>query len=124
VLRLLVQKELLSPEWAARILSWRHSGFSVHIHKFIVRAVSHIPDKGQVMVRTYGLYANACRGKVRKPDRVPVALGMIDEERLVPLHFRFLTLVRGREYHYPVMGEANPEPAAGGATSRRKRNSL
>ena len=27
---------------------------------------SHIPDKGQVMVRYYGLYANAHRGKVKK----------------------------------------------------------
>lgn len=26
----LVRKELLSPEWAERILSWRHTGFSVH----------------------------------------------------------------------------------------------
>jgi len=30
VLRFLVGKELLSPEWAERILSWRHTGFSVH----------------------------------------------------------------------------------------------
>jgi len=30
VLAMLVRKELLSPEWAVRILSWRHSGFSVH----------------------------------------------------------------------------------------------
>ena len=30
VLAFLVGKELLSPEWAARILSWRHTGFSVH----------------------------------------------------------------------------------------------
>ncbi len=30
VLRLLVGKELLSPEWAERILSWPHSGFNVH----------------------------------------------------------------------------------------------
>jgi hypothetical protein len=30
VLRLLVGKELLSPEWAERLLSWRHTGFSVH----------------------------------------------------------------------------------------------
>jgi hypothetical protein len=27
--------------------------------EFIARATSHIPDKGQVMVRYYGLYANA-----------------------------------------------------------------
>jgi hypothetical protein len=34
---------------------------------------SHIPDKGQVTVRYFGLYANAHRGKVRKgqPDKHP-----------------------------------------------------
>jgi len=30
VLRLLVGRERLSPEWAERILSWLHTGFSVH----------------------------------------------------------------------------------------------
>jgi len=34
--------------------------------EFIARVTSHIPDKGQVTVRYYGLYANAHRGKVRK----------------------------------------------------------
>jgi len=29
--------------------------------EFIARVTSHIPDKGQVMVRYYGLYANANR---------------------------------------------------------------
>jgi len=29
--------------------------------EFIARVTSHIPDKGQVMVRYYGLYANAHR---------------------------------------------------------------
>ena len=48
--------------------------------ELIARVTSHIPDKGQVMVRYYGLYANAHRGKVGKADRVPVALGMIEEE--------------------------------------------
>jgi hypothetical protein len=131
VLRLLVGKGLLSPEWAERILSWRHTGFNVHsrvrartkteaerIGKYMVRPVlalerlsfleregrvgyrhgddgaelermayleliarvtSHIPDKGQVMVRYYGLYANAHRGKVRKAGRVPAVLGLIEE---------------------------------------------
>jgi hypothetical protein len=27
--------------------------------EFIARVTSHVPDKGQVMVRYYGLYANA-----------------------------------------------------------------
>ena len=107
VLRMLVGKELLSPEWAERILSWRHTGFNVHSRvraktkteaervgkymirpllslerlslaeraaqicyqygkepkemermdylEFIARVTSHIPDKGQVTVRYYGL---------------------------------------------------------------------
>jgi len=137
VLRLLVNRGLLSPEWGERILSWRHNGFNVHsrvrartkieaerIGKYMVRPVlaldrlvflepegkvgyrwgresadlekmdylefigrvtSHIPDRGQVMVRYYGLYANAHRGKVRKASRVPAALGMMeDESRRLP----------------------------------------
>ena len=38
--------------------------------EFIARVTSHIPDKGQVTVRYYGLYGDAHRGKVRKahPD--------------------------------------------------------
>ncbi|MFQ6109960.1 MAG: transposase [Candidatus Aminicenantales bacterium] len=34
--------------------------------EFIARVTSHIPDKGQVMVRYYGIYSNAHRGKIRK----------------------------------------------------------
>ena len=34
--------------------------------EFIARVTSHIPDKGQVMVRYYGLYANAHRGMIKK----------------------------------------------------------
>ena len=36
--------------------------------EFIARVTSHIPDKGQVMVRYYGLYANAHRGKMKKAE--------------------------------------------------------
>jgi len=53
--------------------------------EFIARVTSRIPDKGQVMVRYYGLYASAHRGKVKKASLVPPALGMIVEEpRPVP----------------------------------------
>jgi hypothetical protein len=38
---------------------------------FIARVTSHIPDKGQVTVRYFGLYANAHRGKIRKASQVP-----------------------------------------------------
>jgi hypothetical protein len=77
---MLVRKELLSPEWAKRILSWPHSGFNVHSHIFIARVTSHIPDKGQVMVRYSGLYANAHRGKVKKASLSPSALRIVEEE--------------------------------------------
>jgi len=48
--------------------------------EFIARVVSHIPDKGQVTVRYYGLYANPHRGKVRKASVSPFVLRMAKEE--------------------------------------------
>jgi hypothetical protein len=54
--------------------------------EFIARVTSHIPDKGQVTVRYYGLYANAHRGgKVRKASLSPLVLRMAEEEvRRIP----------------------------------------
>ena len=53
--------------------------------EFIARATSHIPDKSQVMVRYYGLYANAHRGKVRKASLAAFPLRIVEEElRRVP----------------------------------------
>jgi hypothetical protein len=49
VLADVVGRELLSPEWAERM----------DYLEFIARTTSHIPDKGQVTVRYYGLHANA-----------------------------------------------------------------
>ncbi len=43
-------------------------------------AVRHIPDKGQVLVRYFGLYANAHRGKVGKSEKVAHKLVNIEEE--------------------------------------------
>jgi hypothetical protein len=132
VLDFLVHQELLSPEWAERILAWRHTGFSVHSGvraktkkeaervgkymirpllslerlsfsekegqvcyrygkevrdlermdylEFIARVTSHIPDKGQVTVRYFGLYANAHRGKVKKANLPPLPFRMVEEE--------------------------------------------
>jgi hypothetical protein len=48
--------------------------------EFIARVTSHIPDKGQVTVRYYGLYANAHRGKVKKAGRRLLALRIAEEE--------------------------------------------
>jgi hypothetical protein len=48
--------------------------------EFIARLTSHIPDKGQVTVRYYGLYANAHRGKVKKASLEFFSLRMVEEE--------------------------------------------
>ena len=132
VLGFLVHQELLSPEWAERLLSWRRAGFNVHSRvraktkteaervgkymirpllslerlsldekraqvcyrygreaeevewmdylEFIARLTSHIPDKGQVTVRYYGLHANAHRGKVKKASLGFFSLRMVEEE--------------------------------------------
>jgi hypothetical protein len=53
--------------------------------EFIARVTSHIPDKDQVMIRYFGLYANAHRGKVRKSEEAAGKLVIIEEEvRRVP----------------------------------------
>ena len=41
---------------------------------------SYIPDKGQVMIRYYGLYANAHRGKAKKASLVPLVVRLAEEE--------------------------------------------
>jgi hypothetical protein len=48
--------------------------------EFIARVTSHIPDKGQVTVRYYGLYANAHRGKVKKASLAAFPLRMVEDE--------------------------------------------
>ena len=48
--------------------------------EFIARVTSHIPDKGQVMIRYYGLYSNAHRGKIRKTVSVLSPPPIIEEE--------------------------------------------
>ena len=51
--------------------------------EFIAPVVSHIPDKGQVTVRYYGLYANAHRGKIKARQEAFSLLTM--EEVLQPI---------------------------------------
>jgi len=55
--------------------------------EFIARVTSHIPDKGQVLVRHCGLYANAHRGKARKESMAASPLRMVEEE-LRPIPFK------------------------------------
>jgi hypothetical protein len=62
----------------------KHSTDSEHIDylEFIARVTSHIPDKGQVMIRYYGLYANAHRGKMRKTGADVFHVPIIEDEAL------------------------------------------
>jgi ribosomal protein S27E len=68
VLAALVRKELLSPEWAERLLSWQHTGFSVHS---LVRAKTKAEAErvGKYMIRPLlsldRLSFLASEGKVR-----------------------------------------------------------
>ena len=48
--------------------------------EFIARVTSHIPDKGQVIIRYYGLYSNAHRGKIRKREVDPPHGLVIEDE--------------------------------------------
>ncbi len=48
--------------------------------EFIARVTSHIPDKCQVTICYFGLYANAHRGKVRKSKEAAHKLLVIEEE--------------------------------------------
>ncbi len=53
--------------------------------EFIARVTSHIPNKGQVMIRYYGLDSNAHRGKMRKARADAFHMPIIeDTDRHVP----------------------------------------
>ena len=54
--------------------------------EFIARVTSHIPDKGQVMIRYYGLYSNAHRGKKRKKEQNSANSPIIEEETSLFMH--------------------------------------
>jgi ribosomal protein S27E len=60
----------------------KHSTESEHMDylEFIARVTSHIPDKGQVIIRYYGLYSNAHRGKIRKTEVDPSHGPVIEDE--------------------------------------------
>jgi hypothetical protein len=121
VLGMLLRKGKITEEVVKLIMSWRHSGFSVHcgprikpgdeeamenLDRYVVRAsfsqermtylpdesqvlyrskdgknertfdalewlaamCSHVPNKGEQMVRYYGYYSNVCRGQRKKAN--------------------------------------------------------
>jgi len=63
--------EFIEPEGRVGYRIGRKDGEqeSMDYMEFIARVTSHIPDRGQVMVRYYGLYANAYRGRAKKGGR-------------------------------------------------------
>jgi len=85
MIRPLLSLERLSPDEREGRVYCRYGKDTQEVERmdyleFIARTTSHIPDKGQVTVRYYGLYANAHRGKVKKASLMPVSLGMMEEE--------------------------------------------
>jgi hypothetical protein len=48
--------------------------------EFTARVTAHIPDKRQVMIRYYGLYSNAHRGKMRKAGADPPYPPVIEDD--------------------------------------------
>jgi hypothetical protein len=48
--------------------------------EFIARVTSHIPDKGQVIIRYSGLYANAHRGKIKKANLKVFPLRIVEDK--------------------------------------------
>ncbi len=81
VLSELVQKELLRPEWAERILSWRHTGFSVHSQ--VSRLMISLPEsfsetehfQGGIKFPPSALrFATLTPGGPRRPPQTPLAV--------------------------------------------------
>jgi hypothetical protein len=58
-------------------------GETVDALEFLARVVSHIPDKGQVLQRYYGWYANRTRG-MRRPAGVPDPAPVLATEAVPP----------------------------------------
>jgi len=77
-------KRLFFDETAGKV-RYRHSRHGSHEEsmdylEFIARVTSHIPDKGQVMIRYYGLYSNAHRGKMHKAGADPPHPPIIEDD--------------------------------------------
>ena len=62
--------------------------------EFIARVTSHIPDKCQVMVRYYGLYSNAHRGKIRKTASALSSPPIIEDDQISVLSKGWAEMIR------------------------------
>ena len=85
MIRPLLSLERLSFDEKKGQVSYRYGKEAEEVERmdyleFIARVTSHIPDKGQAMIRYFGLYANAHRGKVRKSEEATHKFLIIEEE--------------------------------------------
>jgi len=85
MIRPLLSLERLSLDEKEGQVCYRHGKDAGEVERmdyleFIARVTSHIPDKGQVTVRYFGLYANAHRGKVKKARLGPFPLRIVEDE--------------------------------------------
>jgi len=85
MIRPLLSLERLSFEEKEGKVSYRYGKEAEEVERmdyleFIARVTSHIPDKGRVMVRYFGLYGNAHRSKVHKSEEAAGKLVIIEEE--------------------------------------------
>ena len=77
---MLLGKDLICQDIVDNLLSWRHSGFSVHgdvkahdrdaaarwdVYELIARVLDHLPPPRHQLVRYWGYYSNVTRGKRR-----------------------------------------------------------
>jgi hypothetical protein len=85
MIRPLLSLERLRFEQKEGLVSYRYGKQHIQEEKmdylaFIARVTSHIPDKGQVMIRYYGLYASAHRGKKRLSGESQTSLQIMQAE--------------------------------------------
>jgi hypothetical protein len=79
VFSLLLRKKLIGLSLVQKILNWRHTGFNVH-SKVKAQTKSEAERVGKYMIRYYGLYSNAHRGKVRKAGTRPSHPPIIEDD--------------------------------------------
>jgi hypothetical protein len=113
---LLSLKRLLFDEKAGRVrYQYSKDGSreeSMDYLEFIARVTSHIPDKGQVMIRYYGLYSNAHRGKLRKARAQPSHPPIIDDDTTYMPSKGWAEMIRKAYEIYPLLC-----PSCGGKMS-------
>ena len=79
MIRPILSLERLSFDEAQGQVSYQYGKHSSKLERmdypeFIARVTSHIPDKGQVMIRYYGFYANAHRGDDSRAEAIFLVL--------------------------------------------------